>query len=124
MKCAVARDFRGLRYPFVRVAAVGWAALPELAGDMSSILLLIISLAAPWVVQLAPPRQRPVALVAVIAVLLLFGIFSGNPITKWQFWIGLIIGIGSIIVWLNMGSRTRGRSRWEDEERAEPTGEL
>ena len=91
---------------------------------MSSILLLIISLAAPWVVQLAPPRQRPVALVAVIAVLLLFGIFSGNPIAMWQFWIGLIIGIGSIIVWLNMGSRTRGRSRWEDEERAEPTGEL
>jgi hypothetical protein len=91
---------------------------------MSSILLLIISIAAPWVVQLAPPRQRPVALVAVIAVLLLFGIFSGNPIAMWQFWIGLIIGIGSIIVWLNMGSRTRGRSRWEDEERAEPTGEL
>ena len=91
---------------------------------MSSILLLIISIAAPWVVQLAPPRQRPVALVAVIAVLLLFSIFSGNPISMWQFWIGLIIGIGSIIVWLNMGSRTRGRSRWEDEERAEPTGEL
>ena len=45
---------------------------------MSSILLLIISLAAPWVVQLAPPRQRLIALVAVIAVLLLFGIFSFN----------------------------------------------
>lgn len=90
---------------------------------MSSILLLIIAIAAPWVVQLAPPRQRPVALVAAIAVLLLFGIFSGNPITKWQFWVGLIIGIGSIIVWLNMG-RTRSRSRWEDEERADPTGEL
>ena len=90
---------------------------------MSSILLLIIAIAAPWVVQLAPPRQRPVALVAAIAVLLLFGIFSGHPITKWQFWVGLIIGIGSIIVWLNMG-RTRSRSRWEDEERADPTGEL
>ena len=100
------------------------AALPDPVGDMSSILLLIISLVAPWVVQLAPPRQRPVALVAVIAVLLLFGIFSINPITAWQFWVGLIIGIVSIVVWLNMGNRPRGRSRWEDEERAEPTGEL
>ena len=100
------------------------AALPDPVGDMSSILLLIISLVAPWVVQLAPPRQRPVALVAVIAVLLLFGIFSINPITAWQFWVGLIIGIVSIVVWINMGNRPRGRSRWEDEERAEPTGEL
>ncbi len=91
---------------------------------MSSILLLIIAIAAPWVVQLAPPRQRPVALVAAIAVLLLFGIFSGNPITKWEFWVGLIIGIGSIVVWLNMGRGGRGRSRWEEEERADPTGEL
>lgn len=91
---------------------------------MSSILLLIIALAAPWVVQLAPPKQRPVALVAAIAVLLLFGIFSGNPITKWEFWVGLVIGIGSIIVWINMGSRGRGRSRWEEEEHADPTGEL
>ncbi len=91
---------------------------------MSSILLLVISLATPWVVQLAPPRQRPVALVAVIAVLLLFGIFSVNPITTWQFWIGLVFGIGSIIVWLNMGNRPRRDSRWEEEERAEPTGEL
>jgi hypothetical protein len=65
---------------------------------MSSILLLIISLAAPWVVQMAPPRQRPVALVAVIAVLLLFGIFSGNPITQWQFWVGLIIGITHVCI--------------------------
>ena len=43
-------------------------ALPSHA--MSSILLLIIAIAAPWVVQIAAPRQRPVALVIAIAVLL------------------------------------------------------
>jgi flagellar biosynthetic protein FliQ len=73
---------------------------------MSSILLLIISIAAPWVVQLAPPRQRPVALVAVIAVLLLFGIFSGNPISMWQFWIGLIIGIFQAATSINEATLT------------------
>ena len=91
---------------------------------MSSILLLIISLAAPWVVQLAPPRQRLIALVAVIAVLLLFGIFSSNPLVMWQFWIGLIIGVLSVVLFVNMGSRGARRRRWEDEEQAEPTGEL
>lgn len=91
---------------------------------MSSILLLIISLVAPWVVQLSPPRQRLVALVGVIAVLLLFGIFSGNPLMMWQFWIGLIIGIISVVLFVQMGSGTRGRRRWEDEEEADPTGEL
>lgn len=91
---------------------------------MSSILLLIISLAAPWAVQLAPPRQRLIALVGVIAVLLLYGIFSGNPLGMWQFWIGLIIGILSVVLFVNMGSRGGSRRRWEDEEEAEPTGEL
>jgi len=91
---------------------------------MSSILLLIISLAATWVVQLAPPRQRLIALVAVIAVLLLFGIFSSNPLVMWQFWIGLVIGVLSVVLFVNMGSRGPRRRRWEDEEQAEPTGEL
>jgi hypothetical protein len=91
---------------------------------MSSILLLIISLAAPWVVQLSPPRQRLIAVVGVIAVLLLFGIFSSNPLVMWQFWIGLIIGIVSVVLFVQMGSRTPGRRRWEDEEEADPTGEL
>ena len=91
---------------------------------MSSILLLIISLVAPWVVHLSPPRQCLVALVGVVAVLLLFGIFSGNPLVMWQFWIGLIIGIVSVVLFVQMGSRTPGRRRWEDEEEADPTGEL
>lgn len=91
---------------------------------MGSILLLIIALAAPWVVQIAPPRQRPVALVGAAAVLLLYGIFARNPLPMWQFWVGLVIGILSVVLWINMGTRTRGRSRWQDEEEAEPTGEL
>ena len=91
---------------------------------MSSILLLVISLVAPWVVQLAPPRQRLIAVVAVVAVLLLFGIVTGNPRAMWQFWIGLIIGVLSVILFVNMGSRPGGRRRWEDEEEADPTGEL
>lgn len=105
------------------MAAFG-AALPDPVGDMSSILLLIISLAAPWVVQLAPPRQRLIALVAVIAVLLLFGIFSANPLAMWQFWIGLIIGIVSVVLFVQMGTRGPRRRSWEDDEEAEPTGEL
>ena len=100
------------------------APVPDSVGDMSSILLLIISIAAPWVVQLAPPRQRLIALVIDIAVLLLFGIFSGNPLVMWQFWIGLIIGIVSVVLFVQMGSRGPRRRRWEDEEEAEPTGEL
>ncbi len=104
--------------------AASAAAHPDPVGDMSSILLLVISLAAPWVVQLAPPRQRLIAVVAVIAVLLLFGIFSGNPLAMWQFWIGVIIGILSVVLFLKMGSRRPRRRRWEDDEEAEPTGEL
>jgi cell division protein FtsW (lipid II flippase) len=107
----------------LETAATG-AALPDPVGDMSSILLLVISLIAPWVVQLAPPRQRLVAVVAVVAVLLLFGVFSANPLRMWQLWIGLIIGILSVVLFVNMGSRPGGRRRWEDEEEADPTGEL
>ncbi|MCU0307892.1 MAG: hypothetical protein MUE51_09040 [Thermoleophilia bacterium] len=95
---------------------------------MSGILLLVIALAAPWTVHLAPPRQRPVALVGVVAVLLLYGIFAGNPLTMWQFWVGLAIGLLAIVVWSSMagGGRSAGRRprrRAEDED-VEPTGEL
>ncbi len=91
---------------------------------MSSILLLIIALAAPWVVQLAPPRKRLIALVAAVAVLLLIGIVSSNPLVMWQLWVGLLIGVLSVVLFANMTSRAPRRRRWEDEEEAEPTGEL
>ena len=44
------------------------------------ILLLVIGLIAPWVVHLAPPRQRPLGLVAIVAAYLLYAIFVANPI--------------------------------------------
>ncbi len=117
-------DFTRLRYALALETGAIPALLPDSVGDMSSILLLIISILAPWVVQLAPPRQRLIALVIDIAVLLLFGIFSGNPLAMWQFWIGLIIGVVSVVLFVNMSGRGPRRRRWHDEEEAEPTGEL
>ncbi len=64
---------------------------------MSGLLLLLIGLVSPWVVHLAPPRQRPLALVGVVAVLLLFAIFVTNPILAWQMWAGLAAGVVSIL---------------------------
>ena len=60
---------------------------------MSTILLLVIALIAPWVVHLAAPKQRPLALVGVIAVFLLYGIFAENPLLQWELWAGLAAGI-------------------------------
>jgi hypothetical protein len=108
---------------------------------VSSLLLFIIALVAPWCVHLAPPRQRPVALVGVVAVLLLFAIFAENPLGKWQLWVGLLVGILSIVGvgtlapgWARLG-RDGGASRRAQraarrraasplDEGREPTGEL
>ncbi len=97
---------------------------------MASILLLIIAAASPWVVHLAPPRQRALALVGVVAVLLLFGIFAHNPLTEWQFWAGL--GAGIVTVLLASGAGRGGRDRMLERRRRrafqdgrdEPTGEI
>jgi hypothetical protein len=102
---------------------------------VSSLVLFIIALAAPWAVHLAPPRQRAVALVGVIAVLLLFGIFAENPLGKWQLWVGLAVGILSILGASALGIGTGGGGRRRrrvprhrasplDESGSEPTGEL
>jgi hypothetical protein len=64
---------------------------------VSTILLLLISLVAPWVVHLAPPRQRALALVGVVAVFLLYGIFAENPLTQWEMWAGLAAGILTVL---------------------------
>jgi hypothetical protein len=64
---------------------------------MSTILLLIIALVAPWTVHLAPPRQRALALVGVVAVFLLYGIFAENPLTRWEMWAGLAAGILTVM---------------------------
>ena len=80
---------------------------------MSSLFLFIIALAGPWAVHLAPPRQRGVAVVGLVAILLLYGIFASNPLTQWELWIGLLAGIISILVAsaLGAGRRRGGRDR-------------
>jgi len=100
---------------------------------MSAILLFIIAAAAPWVVHLAPPRQRFLALILVLAVFLLYWILAENPLTSWALWAGLAAGIVSVL--LAAGAllgrrgrgrprrRARGRSRLEDAS-GEPTGEI
>lgn len=64
---------------------------------MSTILLLIISILAPWVVHLAAPRQRPLALVGVLTVFLLYGIFAENPLVRWEMWAGLAAGVLTVL---------------------------
>lgn len=64
---------------------------------MNSVLLLAIGVISPWTVHLAPPKQRPLALVGVLIVYLLFGIFAGNPLFGWQMWAGLAVGIASVL---------------------------
>lgn len=73
---------------------------------MTTIVILVIAVLAPWVVHLAPPRQRPLALVCAIGVLLIVGIFLTNPLVAWEFWVGLVIGIGSVVLVARRGSHS------------------
>jgi hypothetical protein len=105
---------------------------------MSTILLLVISIVAPWTVHLAPPRQRALALVGVVAVYLLYGIFAENPLTQWEMWAGLAAGILTVLflaggAGAGRSGRPRGSTRRPRaarsrpspfEEGNEPTGEL
>lgn len=99
---------------------------------MSAILLFIIAAAAPWVVHLAPPRQRFLALILVLAVFLLYWIFAENPLTSWALWAGLAAGIVSVLLAAGalLGRRGRGRGRRRGrprsrlDEASEPTGEI
>ncbi|HET6691118.1 MAG TPA: hypothetical protein VFG74_09650 [Miltoncostaeaceae bacterium] len=101
---------------------------------MSTILLLVIALIAPWVVHLAAPKQRPLALVGVIAVFLLYGIFAENPLLRWEMWAGLAAGIRTVMVLAGgaagghggrSGSRRRRPPRQDPfDEGNEPTGEI
>jgi len=62
-----------------------------------ALLLLLIAAILPWIVHLAPPRQRPLALVGAVAVVMLFGIFIENPLFAWEFWVGLVAGVVSVV---------------------------
>ena len=100
---------------------------------MSTILLLVIALLAPWVVHLAAPRQRALALVGVIAVFLLYGIFAANPLLRWEMWAGLAAGVLTVL-FLAGGAISGGRPRQGRGRRPrpdsgvddgnEPTGEI
>jgi uncharacterized membrane protein YgcG len=99
---------------------------------VSTILLLIISILAPWVVHLAAPRQRPLALVGVVAVFLLYGIFAENPLTHWEMWAGLAAGVLTVLFLVGgLGGGGGGRTRPRRPSRSstfdegnEPTGEI
>jgi peptidoglycan/LPS O-acetylase OafA/YrhL len=100
---------------------------------VSTIFLLVIALVAPWVVHLAPPRQRALALVAVIIVFLLYGIFVENPNVRWEMWAGLAAGVLTVL-FLAGGAASSGRSSRSrrpprggsgfDDGGNEPTGEI
>ena len=72
---------------------------------MSAIAILIIALLGPWAVHLAPPRQRPLAMVLIVALLLLLGIFARNPLTTWHLWAGLLAGFLTVAAVGAMGGR-------------------
>lgn len=101
---------------------------------MSTILLLVIAILAPWVVHLAAPKQRPLALVGVVAVFLLYGIFAQNPLTQWEMWAGLAAGVLTVLFLAGggLGGATRSRRRpprrrpQDDafDDGNEPTGEI
>ncbi len=102
---------------------------------MSTILLLVIALIAPWVVHLAAPKQRPLALVGVIAVFLLYGIFAENPLLQWEMWAGLAAGILTVMFLAGGAAGGHGGGRSSSRRRRpqrqdpfddgnEPTGEI
>jgi hypothetical protein len=102
---------------------------------MSTILLLVIALIAPWVVHLAAPRQRPLALVGVVAVFLLYGIFAENPLLQWEMWAGLAAGILTVVFLAGGAAGGHGGGRSASRRRRpprqdpfddgnEPTGEI
>ena len=80
---------------------------------MTSALVLIVGAAVPWVVHLAAPRQRLLALAAAIVVVVLFTLFSSvNAVLSWQLWAGLGVGLISVLgaVWF------AGRSAFDDDD--------
>ena len=89
--------------------------------SMTSALVLIVGAAVPWVVHLAAPRQRLLALAAAIVVIVLFTLFSSiNPVLSWQLWVGLIAGLATVVaaVWFT------GRSGDDDYYDSPPAGRL
>lgn len=85
---------------------------------LKSALLLFVAIAGPWVVHLAPVRQRLMALVGFVGVLLLWLVLE-SWIGKWWFWVGLAIGIASVL--FVGGGESRNRRPPPSRRRARPT---
>ncbi len=65
---------------------------------LRGILLCFVAIAGPWVVHLAPTRQRLMALVGFVGVLLLWIVLDESWFGKWWFWVSLIVGIASVFL--------------------------
>lgn len=97
---------------------------------LRAILLLFVAIAGPWVVHLAPVRQRLMALVGFIGALLMWIVLVENWFGKWWFWVGLLVGIASVLFVGGGGdhgrrppsSRTRRRPTDMTEEFGPPVG--
>ena len=63
---------------------------------LQSLLLLFVAIAGPWVVHLAPIRMRLMALAGFAGVLVLWLAFE-SWIGKWWFWVGLLVGIATVM---------------------------
>ena len=92
-----------------------------LTGMLRGVLLLFAAIAGPWVVHLAPKRQRLMALVGFIGVLLVWAALVGNWTKEWWFWIGLVIGVGSVLF---AGGSNEPRSRRPPPPRRPRTSDL
>ena len=100
---------------------------------MTSALILIIGAVIPWVVHVSPPRQRPLFLLGSVALLVLFAVFSKvNPLTGWALWVGLIVGLATIVGSTMIAARAEDPAALPSERAArrgrreenQPTGEL
>jgi len=100
---------------------------------VTSALILIVGAAVPWVVHLAAPRQRLLALAAAIIVIVLFTLFSSmNPVFSWQLWAGLALGLITVVAAARFTARADGDDDdhyYDDgpllaESPSESTGEL
>ncbi len=70
---------------------------------MITVLLFIVAFGVPWAIHLSQPRQRPLILVIGIGILLILGIFFANPLGSLIFWIGLVLGLASIVLMRRRG---------------------
>jgi hypothetical protein len=88
---------------------------------VSSVILFLIGFVAPWAVHMVTPRQRPVALIVVVLVLLVFAIFAGrNPVTSWELWVGLLAGLIAVLA---IAAGGFGRRRRPPRRRSHPPRE-